>query len=356
MSSTNKQESTIYKKYSDIQILQEKKVLSFPEYLGNTPTDEFGNDFAYMIFKINTATSGSKLKDDIATAPVVFVDGTQQSSTTGPLAGLAAGDLTASIASDSNRQFVDRDVLALQTGGGYENEKWVKKPGMSRLDRVVVLPMPSDYRVGTTINYADSNQDMLGKIGDVGDSLMNNTAATASDLMKLGISGLATKLINLGAAALGADDVTSNKTMLARGRAAINPKKETLFEDMSFRNFNFQYILAARSAHESKIVQEIIQTFRYYALPELSESKLFYSFPSEFEIMLMQGARENPSIPRIATCILKSVDVTYSPGGTWSNFRDGMAVQAHLSLEFQELELIDRNRVWSKTSKITSGY
>jgi hypothetical protein len=351
---SNTTEPTIYKKNTDIQVLQEKKVLSFPEYLGNTPADEFQNDFAYMIFKINTATTGSKLKDDTATAPVVFVEGTQQSSTTGPGAGLAFGDPTASIASDSNRQFVDRDILALQTGGGYENEKWVRKPGMSRLDRVVVLPMPSDYRVGTTLNYADTNQDMLGNIGDAVGSLQNGTGA--SDLMKMGISGLSSTLINALSAVAGAGEVTSANKMARRMRAALNPKKETLFEDMDFRKFSFQYTLAPRSAHESKIVQEIIQTFRYYALPELSESKLFYSFPSEFEIMLMQGARENPSIPRIATCILKSVDVTYSPGGTWSNFKDGMAVQAHLSLEFQELELIDRNRVWSKTSKITSGY
>jgi hypothetical protein len=350
MPSTNSPEPTIYKKYTDIQVLQEKKVLSFPEYLGNTPADELGNDFAYMIFKINTATSGSKLKDDTAVASAVFVEGTQQSSTTGPLAGIAFGG--GGTALDENKQYVDK--ASLPAGSAAENENWVKKPGMSRLDRVVVLPMPSDYRVGTTINYADTTQDTLGNIGDAVTSVRNGTGA--SDLMKMGISGLSTTLINALSAMAGAGDVTSFNKMAARSRAALNPKKETLFEDMDFRKFSFQYTLAPRNAHESKIIQEIIQTFRYYSLPELSKSKLFYSFPSEFEIMIMQGSRENPSIPRIATCILKSVDVTYSPGGTWSNFRDGMAVQAHLSLEFQELELIDRNRVWSKTSKITSGY
>ncbi len=343
MPSTNNQEPTIYKKNTNIQVLQEKKVLSFPEYLGNSSVDESGNDYTYMIIKINTATVGSKLKEDTDTGPVVIAN-TQQGAT-----------MDASVASSSNAQYVDKDVLLMQSDGeAYKKESWVKKPGLSRLDRVIVLPMPSDYRVDTDINYNDTEEDLLSKIGDAGKSLFDGTGA--SDLMKMGISGMASGLINAATAAAFGKDITSFDKMAARGRAALNPKKETLFKDLDFRKFGFQYTLAPRNANESQIVQEIIQTFRYYALPELSESKLFYTFPAEFEIMLMQGSRENPSIPRIAPSILKRVSVNYAPSGVWSNLRDGMPVQVTLSLEFQELELIDRNRVWSSKSKITSGY
>jgi hypothetical protein len=92
-------------------------------------------------------------------------------------------------------------------------------------------------------------------------------------------------------------------------------------------------------------------------LPELNETKLYYTFPAEFEIKLMKGSEENAAIPRIAPCVLKNISVNYAPNTTvWGNLPDGFPPMVEMSLDFQELELIDRNRVDNQTSLITSGY
>lgn len=107
---------------------------------------------------------------------------------------------------------------------------------------------------------------------------------------------------------------------------------------------------------DSNMVSEIIETLRYYALPELDEGKIFYIFPSEFTITFMLGQKENPNIPKITTCVLRNVSVNYSPNGIWGTLPNGAPLVMTMSLDFRELELIDRKRVYDKNNAITSGF
>lgn len=105
------------------------------------------------------------------------------------------------------------------------------------------------------------------------------------------------------------------------------------------------------------MVREIIETFRYYALPEISPAKFFYLLPAEFDISFILGEKPNPNIPKITTSVLQRISVNYSPNsGVWSTLPNGAPLAIDMTLDFMEIELVDRKRVFDKDSVITSGY
>ena len=55
-------------------------------------------------------------------------------------------------------------------------------------------------------------------------------------------------------------------------------------------------------------------------------------------------AHENNFYSKIATCVLKGVDVDYTPGGVKS-FRDGAPTQITMNLSFQETELLTKQKI-----------
>ena len=151
-------------------------------------------------------------------------------------------------------------------------------------------------------------------------------------------------------------DVTNKQALLNEERLATNPKKEVMFYDFGFRTYSFSYQFAPKSPGESEMVKDIIETFRYYSLPEIAPGKFHYIFPSEFEITFMQGNNENPHIPRITTSALSDITVDYLPNGVWSTLPNGAPLALSINLQFLELEKVDRSRVWKKDAPDTSGY
>ena len=323
--------------------LKGKKILSYPLGLGNTYKDSTGREIQYMLFKINTPTAGSTLRDDGLGSQVVTPLSTSQMT---GVQTLGRGDA----AQNENIANADSDIATKYDTQDITKTTWVQKKGMSRLDRAVVLPMPNDHNVNTAVGY-NQNYDP-GILSKAGDMWNNMSGQMAMDVAKLvgtsAVSGLVNKLVS---------GVTSQQQLLAAEKIAVNPKKEVMFEGFNFRNFTFQYVFAPKNEEESKMVTEIIETFRYYSLPEISPSKMFYIFPSEFEVSFMLGSRENPNIPRMTTSVLQRVGVNYSPAGqSWATLPNGAPVSLTMTLEFIELELVDRSRIYNKLSPITSGY
>jgi len=339
--------TTIYKTTSDIGLLQnDQKILSFPSYLGSKGKDEAGNDFLYMIIKINNSENGSTLNDDTTKGPVV-IPNTQP--------GIMSGTLAT--AGNTNIAQNDTNINRRHSADAIGSEQWITKKGLVRLDKVIVLPMPNSLNVETKMNYDKSEGDAISAMGDIVTSFnANGASSTLSALGKAIGANIASQVVNNISGLAGVDGTTTAK-LLARGRAAVNPKKELLFRDLDFRSYAFEYVFSPKNKEESDIVQEIIRTFRFYALPELNETKIYYTFPSEFEIIFMKGASENLTIPRRTPAVLEDVSVSYTPGAaTWANLPDGFPPQISISLVFTELEIVDRKRVWDKKSVITSGY
>lgn len=127
----------------------------------------------------------------------------------------------------------------------------------------------------------------------------------------------------------------------------INPKVEVLYANTMQREHRFDFIFSPSSQKESESLRQIIKTLRYHAAPELSTGtgSFFWIPPAEFDITFFHRGEENTRIPRINTCALTQIDVSYSPNGTWSTFQDGYPTQIRMQLAFRETEVTHKLRV-----------
>jgi len=300
--STRDANDSNYSNTNGNEALDGLKVLSFPPGIGDTQFSPNGKAEQYMRFKINTDSSGAVMGGDQMTGPVT-----------------------------ANSQYAP----AMGSSGVGDT---VTRRGLQSLDRCVIMPMPNDHNVVTALQYNTTDPDQIAKAGDIFGQIGSGGFTDAAKL--------AAGYNRLKTAVVGGGDAMSAKTAFARARMVENPKKEVLFDSFGFRSFSFMWTLAPKNAKESQIVQEILKTFRFYALPEISGGKLFYIFPAEFEISFILGSADNPNVPRIATSVLEQVRINYSPAGTsWATLPDGMPVQINLALDFKEIELVDRIRV-----------
>lgn len=329
---------------SNIEILQDKRILAYPLELGNSDKDSDGVDNQFMMIKIRTSEKSTKLREDASAGPVL------SPTRTGTGMGLTNADVTKALADSDNKiMFSDAAINA---------ENWTVQEGMQKLNKVIVLPMPNDHTVGTSVKY-NSNYDpgSLTKGGDMINDANGTMAAEYAKLIALqtvngdynqGPKPQSGTIINAIKTITSSSYVTSTSQILASDRQAINPRKEVMFEDFSFRRFNFVFTFAPKSQKESEEVSAIIETLRYYSLPELSPGKVFYIFPAEFEVLFILGKKMNPNIPRMMPSVLERVSINYSPGSSgWSTLPNGAPVALSMSLDFLELELVDRTRIWS---------
>lgn len=313
---------------TDIDVLSDKKILQYPLGLGSSALDAHGEEQHYVIFKINTDEKTTRLRDDNFTGNVVSAS------------RVGTGVATKLI----DAKNTDPDITKLYGDAAVKKERWTVQKGLRRLDKVIVLPMPNEHTVGTKVGFSEVDQTLLTRLGDIGNQDAGNTIWEYLRLKKNSV---------LASAAFGSTNATA---LNAEDHIVVNPKKEVLFQGFGFRNFSFSYLFAPKSEEESEMVKSIIEAFRYYALPEISSAKAFYIFPSEFEISFMQGQKINPHIPKIATTVLESISVNYMPKNVWAVLPNGAPLALSISMQFKELELVDRLRVANKESTITSGY
>ena len=321
-------------------LLEGNKVLSYPLGLAAEETDSRGAPVQYMLFKINDSVRSQKLRDDAITGDVLVND---MRDGTGIATELGEG-----VASKN----ADPALNIMYSPAAVQKERWRVQKGMKRLDRAIALPMPNEHTVGTSIEYdVGREQSLLTAAADNLGQLSQADGAWG-ELANLGLNKGIGTFLNAVKSGL-----TSERDLLAEERLARNPKKEVMFKGMGYRQFSFRYQFAPKSLRESEEVTRIIETFRYYALPEISPGKFFYTFPAEFEIAFIRGITNNPNIPKIATSVLNRVGVNYSPNSSsWTTLPNGAPVAIDLTLEFTEVVVIDRSRVFNKDSIITSGY
>jgi hypothetical protein len=131
----------------------------------------------------------------------------------------------------------------------------------------------------------------------------------------------------------------------------INPKVEVLFANTFQREFAFDFLFSPSNPKEARDIENIIQTIRFHAAPEYKPNlnQFFWLPPSEFDISFYfiddGDIVENRKIPRINTCVLKQVDVSYAPSGAYSTFHDGNPVQIRMMLRFIETEVNSKLRI-----------
>lgn len=142
----------------------------------------------------------------------------------------------------------------------------------------------------------------------------------------------------------------------------INPRLEKMFKQKEFRTFSFAWELYARSEIETRMIQDIIETFRYHAHPAIQDQvlgdgqsnvEIMLRVPAEFEIRFLstnpnsKGFLENEYIPKIARCVATNIQVNYTPQSLFSTFRDNAPIGVNLTIQFSEIGLLTREAVES---------
>ena len=231
------------------------------------------------------------------------------------------------------------------------------KAQTKRITDSVAIYLPPNVQDSYSVQYNETETGMLGFLAASGGSALE--AIQSGDMEQLARVGLGAgtgvlteTLKNLG---LGIAETFTQAEggyeLLNQvfGRAA-NPHMEVLFSGVSLRQFTYNFTFMPRNEEEQQEVRNIIELFRFHAAPELREGhSMFLTLPSEFDIHYMyqpaQGdAYENGFYNKIATCVLKGVNVDYTPGGVRSH-GDGSPVKITMGLNFTETEMITKDHI-----------
>jgi hypothetical protein len=227
-----------------------------------------------------------------------------------------------------------------------------------RITDTVVLYMPDNLKFSYKQQYNTSK--LGGTIGAAGlaagasiaDGVKSNDPNASANLgqnlsyMFMNLNrGVADSILGQGA---------GNAIFAAGAGMVQNPMMEMIYSNPEFRTFTFDFVFYPRSEGEASQVQKIIDRLRFHQAPELvtASGGFFLVPPSEFDISFYYNGKENPNIPKISTCVLKSIDTDYAPGG-FATYEvpgqnaqkggTGMPVAIKMSLTFEETEMIYKN-------------
>lgn len=141
---------------------------------------------------------------------------------------------------------------------------------------------------------------------------------------------------------LKADSTLSGITDVVRKRTgiAINPRRTTLFEYPNLREFSFNFVFSPRDRDEENTVNEIIKYFKVSALPTTFGIGAFLNYPNEFELTCMVGSQENKALFKTKRCVIKEIDINYTPSNLFNAFPSGSATQCIMTLNFIETDIL----------------
>lgn len=216
----------------------------------------------------------------------------------------------------------------------------VKEP--ERTSDAIMLPIETIPSVKYSMKYKDFDFGMLGGILGGSSAIDSTLAGRAGE----GVAAAIASIGNLAKGVPGLEGVAGAAVQAGKlaAKIATNPFKEVLFEAVNYRTFSFSYSFLPKSVAEVLNVRRIIDLFKFHMHPELSKDGLFYVYPSQFEMQYYFKGQENEFLHKISTCVLTDMQVTYG-NEYFSSFRDGEPTEIRMSLTFQEVELMTKERI-----------
>ena len=137
----------------------------------------------------------------------------------------------------------------------------------------------------------------------------------------------------------------SQDQFLARtsGRV-LNPNAELLFQGPVLRDFNFDFLMIARSQKEGDEIRKIIRFFKSGMAPKFNDAT-FLNTPDIFKLEYKNGTRPGDVLKTVnrfspGGLALRTIAVDYAPSGYWSAYQDSQPVALKMSLNFAELRPI----------------
>lgn len=201
----------------------------------------------------------------------------------------------------------------------------------ARLKDVITLHLEERPVVKYGTNYTEKELGVLTGLVVQGSAKETLSGADYSEGLARLISEVA-KLPSLKAGGGTLNDLRELST-----RTKTNPFREVMFESVDYRSFNFRYRFFPKSQLETDKIRDIIDLFKRHMHPEITNNKLFYIYPSEFQIAYYYKNDVNKYLHNFATCVLTDMQVEYG-GDQFATFENGAPVEIGLSLTFREVE------------------
>jgi hypothetical protein len=220
----------------------------------------------------------------------------------------------------------------------------------------IILYMPEDVGVKYGANWGDKNisnagRSMLGAAGDIFAFDVGGFTQNATKMLTEPIGNALTK---------GTATVTAIQDMLKKTNVdpslsfddllggitgqILNPNTEVLYSGPTMRGFDLSFKMAPRNDSEAKIIKNIITAFKYAILPKFNEDaskvRSFVGVPSIADVTFKKGGEVHPYVTQFKPSAITGFDVSYTPDGAWSTYKDGSPVATTIGISFKELKML----------------
>ena len=183
-----------------------------------------------------------------------------------------------------------------------------------------------DFKAAKTIaQRLKKNPDRTSNFGDVKNSIV---AATLSE----------------SAVRATGQTITQDELLARATGKVLNPNAELLFQGPVLRDFNFDFLMIARSRQEGREIRNIIKWFKLGMAPQFNNST-FLNTPDIFTLEYKRGQGDLDQLNTVnrfspGGLALRTIAVDYAPNGYWSAYKDSQPVAVKMSLNFAELRPI----------------
>ena len=237
-----------------------------------------------------------------------------------------------------------------------EANLFLERAPTTRLDTAITMYMPTTVSTTYGANYTDTEIGNIAargldvikafqaakgeKEGAQKAAIKNLGTATGEDLELAGIAGLG---VIPGVQGL-------REAIEIQEGVITADRMELAFKGVGKRKFQYSFKMIPRNREEADEIQKIIYAFKFNMLPEFQSGSKSRKMvvPNTFDIQYMYKGAENTYLNKVSTCVLENM--TVSQGGdrykTFSENENGAPpVETTITLDFQELEIITRERV-----------
>ena len=270
--------------------------------------------------------------------------------------------------------FNHKIVFRIITKKGMEGAKTATKGSdkakveklLNHTSNVIVLAHPNELTSSYSQNW-DSGDGYYNTAGDkamdTNSNLFEMAGSLGGSLFKQAIAGASRGIGSL----ILADDIS-----LSQG-VAINPFLGVSYKSPSLRTIEYSFPMQPKNRKEVEDCLAIIHAFKWHSSPEYAGNaankaakaakeagvedtgmieefegiidKAILKYPDFFFMESYMGVEKNETIPRFGPAVCTNVSTNYSPQGLWRTFESGAPVNMLLSLSFQEMEIVTRERL-----------
>jgi len=236
----------------------------------------------------------------------------------------------------------------------------------------IMLPMPQDLSNEVQAQWQGKQFTATGRAATA--ALAAGNWSYASNVVK-NISGSSKALVNaLQTSVLNAipgvgGNLSFNDVSGSTKGIVINPNAELLYDSPEMRELGMIFKMVPRNASEAATIRRICSAFRKASLPswgavgdvsmfkddkfkkdntgtvDISRESNWIRVPNLCKFTFMHGSVPHPYIYQFKPCAIQTVEVNYTPDGTFATYEDGAPVAVELRLNFMETKLIFANEV-----------